>query len=100
MPVGEADSSWAVRTLPVPPPASTFQDLKGVQVTFSLPGSLWSLWRPPELPETPFLCTLSGFSPWNSGDPKSEPALLTNASDLSILPITFFHKGEAGLREV
>lgn len=65
MPMGEAARGQAVRRLFVPPPASTFQDLKGVQVTFSLPGSLWSLQLPPEFLGTPFLCTFSGFSLWN-----------------------------------
>lgn len=44
---------------------------------------------PPEFPGTPFLCTLSGFSPWNSGDPKSEPALITDASDLKQHPANY-----------
>lgn len=78
MPVGEADGGWAVRELPADLNARTLQDLR---VLFSLPGSLWALQIPQVFPGTRFLCTLSGLSPQNSGDPKSEPAHITDASD-------------------
>lgn len=44
----------------------------------------------PEFPGSQFLCILSGLSPWISGDPKSEPALITDASDLRTHPATCY----------
>ena len=50
--------------------------------SFSFPGSPRPLQVPPEFPETQFLCTLPVLSPQDSGDPESEPALITEALDL------------------
>lgn len=93
VPVGEAESSWAVRRLPSHPRAPTLQDL-------------WVLF----LPLGPLDCSrvpmgsvsLLPSWPQNSGDPVSEPATHHHVFQTlkSCPPAARFPRGGPGLQEV